>query len=298
MVKFVKGALLVGVVGLAFTGVASATPSATDFKCEASVSKAGGKFVGSKSKCAIKCYGAGWKGTESFTDCMPPYAGAAAACIIDNPLKPGKAAEEAFVTAMQKSCDPAVNPKNTCPNCYDSGNCTAAGFPNDHQQFTEGQVDTFGPLVFCELGPANKNQQKCQLNTAKVLSKYAAGVTKCYDKCLAAQLKGTTNGTCTPPSPSDSITAACVSKAQGASIAGVDKICQATTVPPSKTLCQTTQPCTSNGDCTVPAVCDTTTNFCAGEYLSGAGFTNLVDLAVSNNVPSVYCESPSGAFVE
>jgi hypothetical protein len=299
MVKFVKGALLTGVVGLALTGVASATPSATDFKCEASVSKAGGKFVGSKTKCAIKCYGNAWKvpPLEPFTDCMPPYAGGAALCVIDDPTKPGKSAEEAFVTGMRKSCDTAVNPKNTCPSCYNNGDCSVSGYPNDHEQFTEGQIDTFGPLVFCELGTATKAEQKCQLNAAKVLSKYAASADKCYDKCNAGVFKGTIPaGNCNPPSPADSVTSACISKAQGSAITGVDKACSAA-IPSAAPACQTTQACTSNSDCTNPAFCDDT-GFCAGAYLSGALFVNLVDLAISNNVPLTYCESPSGAFVE
>jgi hypothetical protein len=280
MVKIVKGALLAGVVSLAFGGIASASGTLTDaeFKCQAGVSKAGSKFVGSKSKCAIKCQAGAVKVPQvnPFSDCYAPYGGATAQCIDDTVLDL-KGAEDKFRNAIIKAC--SVD----CPECYSGGDCSASGEAGDRVQNIEGQVDSFGPGVFC-LGnpgglnptPPTKEELACESNTAKVLSKLVGSINKCYDKCFSNARKGLISAsTCAPPA-TDPATSACISAANGKSVAGVDKKCSvvgAVAVP----------------DCNNDSVDD---------YPTGAAWTNLVDIAIEGNVPGTYCASPSGAFVE
>jgi hypothetical protein len=292
--KTVRRAVILGSLASLLLAPLALAQDVTDaeFKCMQGLDKASAKFVGSKTKCALKCFGNAWKvpQVEPFSDCDPPYSGLAANCIIDDPAKPAKSAEEQFSAAILKICDPASNPKNECPDCFSGKDCSNTGEATNRVQFVEGQIDTFGPLVFCERPSATKDEQKCQLNTAKVLSKYAAATTKCYDKCQSSLRKGTADGTCDPPSPSDTATVACISKAQGKAIPGVDKLCTGVPAPkgPSDPECQTTTACTSASNCPAGAFCDTT-GFCASHYLTGAQFVNLVDLAISNTVPTVYC---------
>jgi len=236
-----------------------------EFKCMASTNKAGAKFVGSKSKCVQKCLANAWKGLVPFGDCYPPYGGAAAACIITDPLKPGKSAEEKFTAAIIKACDETTNIKLDCPECYTSGDCTAAGEAGDRVQNIEGQVDSFVPGVGCEGAGATKEEQKCQTGTAKALTKQVSTINKCYDKCEANARKGlVTQASCDPPA-SEPATAACVTKGDGKTIAAIDKVC----VGPFK------------ADCSGPD---------ADDYPDGATWTNLVDVAIQGNVPSTYCE--------
>jgi hypothetical protein len=273
MVKFVKGALLTAAVSLALGGIASAAGTLTDaeFKCQAGVSKAGGKFVGSKSKCAIKCQGNASKAVEPIADCYAPYAGPTNTCINDSL----KGAEAKFSAAILKAC--AVD----CPECYSGGDCNQESI--DRVQNIEGQVDSFGPGVFCLGNPTGQNttpptklELACETNTAKVLSKLVASINKCYDKCNSNARKGLfPQSECAPPA-TDSATATCISGANNKSVLGVDKKCSvvgAAAVP----------------DCNNDSVDD---------YPNGAAWTNLVDIAIEGNVPGTYCPSPSGAFLD
>jgi hypothetical protein len=240
---------------------AQATPA--EFKCEASADKAGAKFVGSKSKCVQKCLAGAWKGTTPFTDCNPPYAGATAACVSDSL----KGAEVKFQLAIQKACDPGTKATNDCPECYNGGDCSAGGYAGDQVQNIEGQVDSFVPGVACEQAGADPGEQKCENNTAKVLSKLVGSVIKCYDKCKSNELKGVAApGSCNPPA-SDPATQTCISTADGKSITGIDKLCSVAGQIP---------------DCTAPG---------ADDYPSGANWVNLVEIAISGNIPQTYCEN-------
>ncbi len=264
MTTFVKGALLTAAVSLALGGIASASGTLTDaeFKCQVGVSKAGGKFVGAKTKCGIKCIGNAVKSVEPYSDCFAPYGGATAACI-STPLK---GAEQKFTAAIVKAC--TVD----CPECYSGGNCTQES--TDRVSNIEGQIDSFGPGVFCNQPGSSAGETKCELNTAKTLSKLVASVDKCYDKCNANARKGLmAQSTCVPP-VSDPATQACISGADGKAIAGVNKLCSdlgSSSIP----------------DCTNP-----------DDYPDGASWVNLVEIAISGNVPGTYCPSPSGAFLE
>jgi hypothetical protein len=265
MVKFMKGALLAGVATFALGSVATAQLTDAEFKCQTSVSKAGSKFVGSKSKCAGKCIANAIKGLNPASDCYAPYAGTTLACIAD----PLKGAEAKFSAAIRKACDPTFKVGTDCPECYSAGDCTQEAA--DRVQNIEGQIDSFVPGVACETG-ADALEQKCMLNTAKTLSKQVSSITKCYAQCETNARKGLISvATCAPPA-SDPTTSTCISTADGKAIAGVNKKCGDVGAKP---------------DCVV-----------ADDYPDGASWVNLVEVAISGNVPGTYCGSPSGAFLQ
>ena len=278
MVKFMKGALLVGAASLALASVASAQLlTKEELKCQTSVSKGGAKFTGSKTKCAIKCQQNAAKAVNPITDCYPPYAGATAACV-STPLK---GAEEKYVAAIVKAC-PEIN----CPECFsgapnNSGDC--ATFATDRMNSNETQIDGFGPGVFClgnfpgstNTNAPTKEELGCEVNTAKTLSKLVGTINKCYDKCNSNLFKGVITGTVCNPPASDPATATCLSTAKSKAILGVDKKCSVV------------------GAVAVPD-CD---NDSTDDYFDGATWVNIVSAVIEGNVPQTYCGSPSGAFL-
>jgi hypothetical protein len=277
MVKIMKGALLAGVASLALANIASAQAVLTkeELKCQTGVSKAAAKFVGSKAKCAIKCQQNAFKGVNLQTDCYAPYAGATLTCITEPTLRKG--AEEKYEDAIKKAC-PEIN----CPECFvaQSGDCTTLAA--DRVQENEGQVDSFGPGVFCQ-GYGNaptaptKEELGCEVNTAKTLSKLVGSVNKCYDKCNGNAFKGLISAASCAPPASDPATSTCLSTAKSKAIAGVDKKCSAL------------------GAIALPD-CDET-NATPDEYPDGAFWVNTVSVVIEGNVPDTYCGSPSGAFL-
>jgi len=284
MVKFASGALLAGFVSLALVGTASAQPAApavndAEFKCMASQSKAAGKFVGSKSKCVQKCLQAFWKvgSVTPESDCLPPYGGTTAQCVDDTSVLNKKGAEDKYRDAIRKACDVTFKAGTDCPECFDANSdCSTSGYATNQVQNIEGQVDSFVPGVGCERTGADPAEQKCQLNTAKVLAKHVGSINKCYDKCMANARKGMgAFADCMPGSvPPASLTATCLNNATAKAVAGVDKKCNL--VVPN-----------ANPDCPGP-----------DQYPSGAAWVNLVNIAIEGNVPGNYCASPSGAFIE
>lgn len=283
MVKIVKGAMLAAAAGLVLAGTASAELTQAELKCETAASKAAGKFVGSKTKCAIKCQQNAAKALNPIQDCYAPYAGTTAECIVTNPLKPRKSAEEKFEDAIRKACDPTFKVGTDCPECYTGGDCTTEAA--DRVQNIEGQVDAFGPGVFC-LGPfagsnnptpPTKEELNCEVNTAKTLSKLVGSLNKCFDKCHGTAFKGLHPvADCDPVTPTNAALIACRDKATSKAILGVDKKCSvlgAIAVP----------------DCN---------NDATDDYPGGAAWVTLVTNAITGNVPSTYCESPSGAFID
>jgi hypothetical protein len=255
------------------------------------VNKAGSKFVGAKAKCASKCLQNFWKPPEGSinpdTDCLAPYGGATAECVKDTtPIDGLKGAEDKFALSIKKKCDGVTKPGAECPGCYSGGDCSDSGYATDQVQNIEGQVDSFGPGVFCERAGASKEEQTCQLNTAKTLSKLVGSVNKCYDKCIKNSHKGIgTFGDCLPPA-SDATTLACIGKADLKAIAGVDKKCaprcydgpDVDTLP--DTCSVTAGGCTTDADCGSQANradCSAVTD----SYPSGAQWVNLVETAIS-----------------
>jgi hypothetical protein len=266
MKHIVRASLLASAVALLAAPVAFAqTPvSDAEFKCQAATSKGGVKFVGAKSKCVQKCLASFWKGTiTNDSDCLPPYGGATYACIVTDPAKPGKSAEEKFEAAIRKACDVAANSKLDCPECSPyNGDCDV--FAPSQVGTIEGQVDSFVPGVGCERAGATKEEQKCQTGTAKALTKQVGSVVKCYDKCKANERKGTAApGSCDPPA-SDGPTQTCVSTGNTKAALAVDKVCPTGLRP----------------DC--PNEDDYGGN-------DGNSWANLVDIAISGNIPTTYC---------
>jgi hypothetical protein len=282
MVKFMKGALLAGVASLALASIASAQAVLTkeELKCQTSTSKAAAKFVGSKAKCAIKCQQNAAKAVNPQSDCYAPYAGTTLTCITEPTFRKG--AEEKYEDAIRKACDPSFKAGTFCPNCFQaqSGDCTTLAA--DRVQTNEGQVDSFGPGVFCQgygqsPTPPTKEELGCEVNTAKTLSKLVGSVNKCYDKCNGNAFKGLISASdCAPPA-SDPATSTCLSTAKSKAIAGVDK------------------KCTALGAVALPD-CDET-NGTPDEYPDGAFWVNTVSTVIEGNVPDTYCGSPSGAFL-
>jgi hypothetical protein len=287
MVKFMKGALLAGVASFALASVAAAAPVLTDaeFKCQTSVSKAGSKFVGSKAKCASKCIANARKvpPVNPVADCYAPYGGATEDCIVAGPI-PGKSAEEKFNAAILKICDPLTKITNDCPECYSGGDCVSEA--GDRVQNVEGNVDNFGPGVFCEQPGADKLENSCEANTAKTLVKLVGSINKCHDKCHSNERKGLIPaGSCSPAiTPADGVTLACLNAARGKAVAGVNKKCR--TIGESA-------PGANDGTTAVPDCFGVDTN----DYPDGSTWVTLVDGATNGQVPGTYCSSPSGSFL-
>jgi hypothetical protein len=288
--SLLAGAALLVVVPLAFGQATDA-----EFKCEAAADKAGAKFVGAKSKCIQKCLATAWKGLGPFSDCYPPYAGSTGQCINDTVLGL-KGAENKFSAAIRKACDPTFKAGTDCPECYDSGDCSTSGYATDQVANLEGQVDSFVPGVACEGAGATPAEQKCETSTAKALVKQVGGVVKCYDKCFANARKGLISvSTCAPPA-SDPLTASCIAKADGKAVLGIDKACGPECFGGNGTCGSNTGTCSNDaltqcgcdGDCgDQSAAAD-----CSGtdDYPTGSGWVNLVDIAISGNIPNTYCE--------
>ena len=132
----------------------------------------------------------------------------------------------------------------------------------------ESQIDAFG-FVFCNDDDSNPPQtpeeNKCESGLAKALVKFVGCKTKCYDKCKAAAHKGTIGpGTCSPPSPSDPTTFACLFDSlkgcESKAIAAADKACFI-----------------------APADAPECYGFNASSIVS------LVETAIDGNIPSTYC---------
>lgn len=224
--------------------------NADECKCQTASGKAQGKFAAAKAKCVSKCEAGERKGTNPGTDCVPPYAGTTAECVTK---AEGKAA------AKETKC-------KDCPECYSGGDCTLDG--TNRTAETEGDVDLFVPLIFCDDTPSdddlNDDEATCQQQQAKNLGKFAAAKANCYAKCRKKECKGTPVGSCTPPA-SDPDTQACIAKAEAKC---VDKLTTA---------------------CPDPPECNA---------LTAAQLCALAEAAVDGNDASTYCASPSGAFVE
>ena len=280
MVKSLGLALLAGMLCVSTAGAVH-DPDVNDLeqKCMAAQSKAGVKFVSCKAKCASKCYAAARKIAGPETDCAPPYGGTTLACIAD----PLKGCEAKAISAINKKCV-TVSGKTDCPECYSArggaADCTGhgdgvvvTGLSNPAADSLETQVDNFA-FVFCNDGPNTPEEDKCEQGLAKGLVKFVGCKNKCYDKCNGAQHKGTiAPGSCNPPSPTDTATFNCLfdplKGCEAKAVAACDKAC--ITAPADKPECY---------------------------GFACAGIVSLVETAIDGNIPSNYCGSPSGAFVD
>jgi hypothetical protein len=258
-------------VGLFAASTVLAQPAGVtkdEVKCESGTGKALSKFVGSKSKCATKCFATARKTSGPYTGCFgPAYADPATnTCIMDVV----KGAEAKARASIVKACT------KDCPECYAPSVC-ATGEP--FVQNTENLVDLQGPSVYC-LESSNvtpsKTEAKCEDGLAKALAKFVSSKSKCYDKCNQNVFKAKIpEGSCTPPNPSDPATVACIQKAETKNTQLVDKVCF---TPPA------TPPACYDGSAFRPN--------------SGAGWTTLVEGLVDGQIPQIACGSPSAAFLQ
>jgi len=257
-------------VGLFAASTVLAQPAGVtkdEVKCESGTGKALSKFVGSKSKCASKCFATARKTSGPYTGCFAPYADPTTnACIMDSV----KGAETKARGAIVKACT------NDCPECYAASVC-ATGEP--FVSNTETLVDLQGPNVYClENGgqTPTKTEAKCEDGLAKSLAKFVGSKSKCYDKCNQNVFKAKIpEGSCTPPNPTDQLTVACIQKAETKNTQLVDKVCF--TAPATPPACY-------DGSAMRPN--------------SGAGWTTLVEHVVDSQIPAIACGSPNAAFVD
>src|SRR5262249_43902272 len=150
--------------------------------------------------------------------------------------------------------------------------------------------------VACEGPGASTAEQKCQTATAKALVKQVGGVIKAYDKCFANERKGLISaGTCAPPA-SDGLTVVAIAKVDSKAILGIDKACGPECFFGSQTCSDNSGVCSNNslvlcgcdadcGDQSAAADCAS-----ADDYNTGSKWVNLVDVAISGNIPNTYCE--------
>jgi hypothetical protein len=264
-------ALLLSISPVLPAGAQPAPPDVTplEFKCMQNASKAGAKFGVMRMKCVTKCVNSFWKGLVlDDTSCFFPYADLFTASCVQK-------AEEKFEAAIMKKCTTDVFHVLDCPECYQGGDCSATGFPAVWTAQLGNQFDQFAPSIFCERAGAFLLEMRCQTTTSKVIPKYVGKIDRCFDKCMGLALKGlTTFPDCIPAGadpPDDPVTAACLAEARENAVDAIDHDCH----PP-------------------PASPDA----CGSPYPDGAGWADYVELGFFPNVQTVYCASPSGAFVD
>lgn len=182
--------------------VASAQLSTGEQRCEQAAAKELGKLAVSRAKCVSKCDQQAQKGKVSPSECVPPYAGAALACLTTAVTKAG--------AGIDKKCVPA------CPSCYGGGTCAA--FRNSRIASVNATLDAEYPLVFCNDSASPDGltvvETKCRQSAALAATKFAADLAKCYSKCHLLEFKTKIPlGSCVPPTPLDAKTAACKAKA-------------------------------------------------------------------------------------
>jgi hypothetical protein len=251
-------------IAVVLTGTAAAqyAPPA-EFKCMQKVSKAGAKFMLSKTKCVTKCFQNVWKGLTPASACSAPYGAFLTACI--------DGAEGKFGAAIQKACDPFFAPGTACPSCYSGGECGLGGEAEIRVQNFENQIDQFYPGLFCEVTAPFLLEARCMSTAAKGVAKYFGKATKCYDKCYGLVQKGLVpSSQCEPPA-SEPFTATCLDDARADYAKFIDHDCG----PP---------PASPDG--------------CGGPYPTGEQWVGYTDTMASGDVFATYCASPGGAFVE
>jgi len=233
-----------------------------DFKCEQGTATTFVKFIGGKAKCVQKCTVAGRKTSGPYTECFAPYGGATATCIQD----PDKGQEAKAQAGIIKKCTAG------CPECYGTQVCTT-GEP--FVMNVENVLDGFAGVIWCVENNGQtpmKAEAKCEDTVTKALVKFGASKIKCYQKCFAGVFKAKlTDGSCDPPTPADTKTADCITKAETKARDTIDASCSAVGGNPA---------CYS------------------GSFDTGQQWVDLVEGFLDGQVPNVACGSPSGAFID
>jgi len=266
-----KLGLLAAAIVLLVVAPAPAQPDQPDvlpkeFSCMTAHTKGASKFWLAKGKCVMKCLTLFWKGLGPESDCLPPYGGITASCVNDAVL--GKGAENKFEAAVTKAC--LTGPGANCPECYGAGGCDVSASQSLVQD-QESQFDSFVPGVFCERAGAAVVEQKCQLNTEKVLVKYFGLRHKCYKNCFVDERSGGDPALCMPPASAPKAVT-CLDVVRQKSIAAIDKLCNEALFPDAIPDC--------------------------GGYPDGTSWTNFINLVVDSEIAPTFCASPSGAFLD
>lgn len=242
-------------------------PAVTDleFKCMANASGAGGKLVVARMKCTSKCVAYIRKGLladDPATCFVPPFNNALMASCVAH-------AESRFLLSFRRKCDASMSRGAECPECYAAGDCVADSTVRSSQ--VAGLIAGFGPAVFCERTGAFPLEMHCETATAKVVSKYAATLGRCYDRCFALVRKGVVAvADCGPPATAP-VVQSCLARARQNAIDAIDQACH----PP---------PGSPDG--------------CGGPYPDGAGWVAQVETTFAPDVSVTYCGSPGAAFVD
>ena len=252
---------LVAGVGLVLVGAPAAAQLAgvtkDEFKCEQSTATTFVKFIGGKAKCVRKCTVAGRKTSGPYTECFAPYGGNTTTCIED----PQKGVEAKARAGIIKKCTSA------CPECYGIQVCTTGDpFVRD----VESVLDEFAGALWCVESNGQtptKAEAKCEDTVTKALVKFGASKIKCYQKCFTGVFKGKlTDGSCDPPTPPDTKTADCITKAETKGRDTIDASCSAVGGNPA----------------CYPGSLDT-----------GQEWVDLAEGFLDGQVPNVACLSPS-----
>jgi len=156
-----------------------------------------------------------------------------------------------------------------CPECYSGGDCSADA--SARLFILESIVDAVSSQVYCDDSSSsdglNPIEAKCQQRNASTLGKVGADVLKCLTACRKKEFKGRVPaGSCAPP-VSDPKTAACLTKVETKAASRIDAAC-ALDSPECYTV------------------------------WNGSMFASWVSGGAQNLDPSLFCGSPSGAFVD
>ena len=259
----IGGLLAVGALVAVSAMPARAQLTKEEFSCESKTSGALAKFAGAKQKCITKCEQGARKGMNPVSDCAGPgYGGGTATCILDA----AKGAEAKARVAIVKGC------MKDCPECYSGGNCTTQA--STQVGTAETQLDAFAGNIYCET-VVDKAKNKCSDTLAKSLAKFLGAKSKCYAKCFTGVQKGTIQASeCAPPA-GDSKTEDCINKAEAKAEAAIEKTCFES-----------------------PAVAPACYDGSPSRPTTGSGWVALVEAVVDTTVPTTFCSSPSGAFLD
>jgi hypothetical protein len=258
MAAVLSSLLLASVASAQFPPITD--PNKDEQKCETGAGKALVKFVGSKAKCTSKCIVTARKTMGPYTGCFSPYSDPTTQACINDSLKGATTKARA---AIVKAC--AID----CPECYTSQDPNLCTTGDPLVSNSDTQTDSFGPLLACiENGGGTPNaiQAKCEDGLAKALTKFVGSKSKCYTKCNQNMVKGKiAPNSCTPPTPSDPATQACISDPlKGAEVkaaAAIDKVC-------------------ANVPGATPGCLAITT---------GSGWVGVVENAIDGNIPNIAC---------
>jgi hypothetical protein len=219
MVRRVGIGVGVLVAALAFAGSALAEHSAEitndEAKCQQRASLGLSKFMKKKWQCISQCERAALAGEIDPAECVPPYSGTAADCIIN--------------TAEPKARNKLTSGKCVadCPECYAGGDCAA--FADSRVAALEGEIDILKGLVYCDDSGSpdglTKWEKKCRDVLARHLRNFAHGKMRCLRKCRKDEHRGKSTGSCDPAQLSDAKAVRCVDRQAAKAVRFIDKKC-------------------------------------------------------------------------